>query len=185
MGETETKRINILQTSMILGTWLGLFLTGRNLVLLLSLKTGASLLFILYLFLTLALPAFMWFLFYNFWNKELDALPVTYTIALMYYILMVLFGTLLSQFIAYLYLRFFDNNAFQGYLLDILQNARLEINSTGLLSSELTDMYMEKFDQVIPIIESYSPRSIVFEFISNNLFFGNCTSVILAFIRKK
>lgn len=186
MGETETKRVNILQTSMILGTWLGLFLTGRNLVFLFTLKTNVPLLFVLYLLLTLAIPVFMWSLFRDFWKKELDGLPVTYTIALMYYVLMVLFGTLLSQFVAYLYLNFFDNNAFQGYLLNLLQNARLEIeSSTGFLSSELTDQYLDKYDQLIALVKSYSPRKIVFEFISNNLFFGNCTGVILAFVRKK
>ena len=107
-NEPKIIRINILQTSMTLGTYLGAYIILAYLVTLLTVKYPALSLLAVPLF--IGIPVVAFFLIRRF--RDSTQVPFfPFPISWMLSILTFLFATVLSCMVAYLYLRFLDNGA--------------------------------------------------------------------------
>ena len=113
-NEPKIIRINILQTSMTLGTYLGAYIILAYLVTLLTVKFPALSLLAVPLF--IGIPVVAFFLIRRF-RDSTQAPFFPFPISWMISILTFLFATVLSCMVAYLYLRFIDNGALASGLM--------------------------------------------------------------------
>ena len=108
-NERKIIQINILQTSMTLGTYLGVYMILVYAFMALSVRYTA--LTLISMPLMLGIPVIAFFLIKRF--RDANCMPFfPFPISWMLTILMFLFATMLSCMAAYLYLRFIDKGAF-------------------------------------------------------------------------
>lgn len=191
MEEPEGKtvvRINILQTSMTLGTYLGAYKVLVYLTLALTIvhSTALSLLSIP---LMLGVPVMAFFLIYRFRNSTKSPFfpfPVSWMLS----ILMFLFATVLSCVIAYLYLQYIDNGALASGIMKVTEET---VSTLSSMSGTLTDpsqaeMYrnnIELFRQAADQFCSLSALGVAKQLIQTSLMWGIIFALIIGLITAK
>ena len=190
MEEQEGKKIikiNLLQTSMMLGTYLGAYIILAYLITALTVKYSA--LSLLALPLMIGIPVVAYFLIRRFRdNSQAPFFP--FPLSWMLSILTFLFATVLSCMAAYLYLRFIDHGALAAGL-----TARMDLmmQSTQAVTAAMTDpaqveqynKTMEMMQQTIAWFCSLSASAMTKQIIEASLMWGNILSLIIGLITAK
>ena len=190
MEEEEGKtviRINLLQTAMTLGTYLGLYMILVYVFTALSIKYMA--LSLVSLPLMLGVPVVAFFLIKRFRDencKPFFPFPVSWMLT----ILMFLFATALSCMAAYLYLRFIDNGAFSAIMMERL-NAYVQ--ASDLMAQNMTDaaqieqynQTMEQFKQYFTWLCSQPADQLTKQLLQSALVWSNLLSLIIGIIASK
>ena len=180
-------RINILQASMTLGTYLGAYIILVYLAMVLTVKYAAiSLLALPLLF---GIPVVAWFLIRRF-RDSTKAPFFPFTVSWMLSILTFLFATVLSCMVAYLYLRYIDNGALAAGL-----TARMDLmmQSSQAATAAMTDpaqveqynKMMEMMQQTITWYCSLPATAMTKQLIQASLMWGNIISLIIGLITSK
>lgn len=185
--ELKIIQINILQTSMTLGTYLGAYITLVYALMALSIKYAAISLITIPL--TLGIPVIAFFLIKRFRDtncKPFFPFPVSWMIS----ILTFLFATMLSCMAAYLYLRFLDNGAFAAGIMARMNELLLAQESLTSTMSDPAQIQeynatMDLFKQTITWFCSLSPSAVTKYIIQSSLMWGNILSLIIAIITAK
>lgn len=190
MEEQEGKKIikiNLLQTSMTLGTYLGAYIILAYFVTAMTVKYSA--LSLLALPLIIGIPVVAYFLIRRF-RDSTQAPFFPFPLSWMLSILTFLFATVLSCMIAYLYLRFIDHGALAAGL-----TARMELmmQSTQAVTAAMTDpaqveqynKTMEMMQQTIAWFCSLSASAMTKQIIQASLMWGNILSLIIGLITAK
>jgi len=180
-------RINVVQVSMTLGTWLGLYLILVYALTALSFRFVAMRL--LSLPLMLGIPVIAFFLIKNFRDtncKPFFPFPVSWMLT----ILMFLFATMLSCMSAYLYLRFVDNGALAASMTAWMNSMLLTQESvTSIMTDpaqvEQYNSMMDLLNQSVTWLCSLSPSAMTKQLIQLSLMWGNILSLIIAIITAK
>ena len=180
-------RINILQASMTLGTYLGAYIILVYLAMLLTVKYAVFTLITLPLF--LGIPVVAWFLIRRFRDQTKTPIfpfPVSWIIS----ILTFLFATVLSCMVAYLYLRFIDHGAFASALMarmEIMMQTGREVAATMTdpTQAEQYNKTMEFMQQSITWLCSLSASAFTKQLIQTSLMWGNIISLIIGLITTK
>ena len=186
-NEPRIIRINILQTSMTLGTYLGAYIILTYLATLLTVKYPAMTLLSLPMFIGIPIVAF--FLIRRFrdsTNAPFFPFPVSWMIS----ILTFLFATVLSCMVAYMYLRFLDHGALAAGL-----TARMDliIQSSDAVTATLTDpTQIEQYNNTINIMQqtiawfcSLPASAMTKQLIQSSLMWGNIISLIIGLLTAK
>ena len=185
--EQKIIRINILQTSMTLGTYLGAYIILAYLASVLTVKYAAiSLLAVPLLF---GIPVVAYFLIRRF-RDSTKAPFFPFPVSWMLSILTFLFATVLSCMVAYLYLRYIDNGALAAGL-----TARMDmmIQSSQAMTAAMTDpaqidqynKTMELMQQTIAWFCSLPASAMTKQLIQSSLMWGNIISLIIGLITAK
>lgn len=180
-------RINMIQVSMTLGTWLGLYLILVYALTALSFRFVAIRL--LSLPLMLGIPVIAFFLIKNFRDnncKPFFPFPISWMLT----ILMFLFATMLSCMSAYLYLRFVDNGALSASMTAWMNSMLMTQES---VTSMMTDpAQVEQYNSMMDLLKqsvtwlcSLSPSAMTKQLIQFSLMWGNILSLIIAIITAK
>ena len=180
-------RINILQTSMTLGTYLGAYIILAYLASVLTVKYAAiSLLAVPLLF---GIPVVAYFLIRRF-RDSTKAPFFPFPVSWMLSILTFLFATVLSCMVAYLYLRYIDNGALAAGL-----TARMDmmLQSSQAMTATMTDpaqieqynKTMELMQQTITWFCSLPASAMTKQLIQSSLMWGNIISLIIGLITAK
>lgn len=185
--EQKIIRINILQTSMTLGTYLGAYIILAYLASVLTVKYAAiSLLAVPLLF---GIPVVAYFLIRRF-RDSTKAPFFPFPVSWMLSILTFLFATVLSCMVAYLYLRYIDNGALAAGL-----TARMDmmLQSSQAMTATMTDpaqieqynKTMELMQQTITWFCSLPASAMTKQLIQSSLMWGNIISLIIGLITAK
>ena len=180
-------RINILQTSMTLGTYLGAYIILAYLAMVLTVKYAA--ISLLAVPLMIGIPVVAYFLIRRF-RDSIKAPFFPFPISWMLSILTFLFATVLSCMAAYLYLRYIDKGALAAGLM-----ARMElmVQSTQAVTATMTDpaqveqynKTMELMQQTITWFCSLPASAMTKQLIQSSLMWGNIISLIIGLITAK
>ena len=186
-NEPKIIRINILQTAMTLGTYLGAYIILAYLATLLTVKYPAASLLAVPLF--IGIPVVAFFLVRHFRDSTkvpYFPFPVSWIIS----ILTFLFATVLSCMAAYLYLRFLDNGALAAGLtarMDMMMQSSQE--ATALMTDPAQiDQYnrtMELMQQTIAWFCSLPASGKTKQLIETSLMWGNIISLIIGLLTAK
>ena len=186
-GEQKIIRINILQTSMTLGTYLGAYIILAYLAMVLTVKYAAVSLIAVPLM--IGIPVVAYFLIRRF-RDSTKALFFPFPVSWMLSILTFLFATVLSCMVAYLYLRYIDNGALAAGLM-----ARMEVmmQSMETVTAAMTDpaqveqynKTMELMQQTITWFCSLPASAVTKQLIQSSLMWGNIISLIIGIITAK
>ena len=190
MEEQEGKKvikINLLQTSMTLGSYLGAYIILAYFFTVLTIKYPA--LSLLAFPLILGIPVVAFFLIKRF--RDSSQVPFfPFPLSWMISILTFLFATVLSCMVTYLYLRYLDHGALADGLM-----ARMELmmQSTQAMTSAMTDpaqveqynKTMELMQQTITWFCSLSASAKTKQLIQASLMWGNILSLIIGLITAK
>lgn len=186
-NEPKIIRINILQTSMTLGTYLGAYIILAYLVLLLTIKYPALTLLALPMFLGIPVVAFI--LIRRF--RDATQVPIfPFPVSWMLSILTFLFATVLSCMVAYFYLRFLDNGALAAGLtarMDLLMQSSQEMTAamTDSAQAEQYNKSMELMQQTIAWFCSLPASAMTKQLIQSSLMWGNIISLIIGLLTAK
>ena len=180
-------RINILQTSMTLGTYLGAYIILAYLVSVLTVKYTALSLLAIPLFIGIPFVAF--FLIRRFRDSTqapFFPFPVSWILS----ILTFLFATVLSCMVAYLYLRFIDNGALAAGLTarmnEIMQSSQtMTATMTDPAQVEQYNKTMELMQQTIAWFCSLPASAMTKQLIQSSLMWGNIISLIIGLLTAK
>ena len=149
-GDKKIIRINLMQASMTLGTYLGIYVIVLYAVFALSLRFSA--LSVLSLPLMIGVPFVAYFLLKRFRDRnspEAFPFPVSWMIA----ILMFLFSTILSCMAAYMYLRFIDHGQIAAGLKSMMDAISLSASQTTAGMTDATQI--EAFNTQMETIGKY------------------------------
>ena len=186
-NERKIIQINILQTSMTLGTYLGVYMILVYAFMALSVRYTA--LTLISMPLMLGIPVIAFFLIKRF--RDANCMPFfPFPISWMLTILMFLFATMLSCMAAYLYLRFIDKGAFSAAFMELMNSFILaqESVTSGMTDPAQIEQYnstLEMFRQTITWICSLSPSGMTKQLLQSSLMWGNILSLIIAIITAK
>ena len=180
-------RINILQTSMTLGTYLGAYIILAYLVSVLTVKYTALSLLAIPLFIGIPFVAF--FLIRRF-RDSTQAPFFPFPVSWMLSILTFLFATVLSCMVAYLYLRFIDNGALAAGLTarmnEIMQSSQtMTATMTDPAQVEQYNKTMELMQQTIAWFCSLPASAMTKQLIQSSLMWGNIISLIIGLLTAK
>ena len=180
-------RINILQTSMTLGTYLGAYIILAYLAMVLTVKYAAVSL--LAVPLLIGIPVVAYFLIRRF-RDSTKAPFFPFPVSWMLSILTFLFATVLSCMVAYLYLRYIDNGALAAGL-----TARMDmmLQSSQAMTATMTDpaqieqynKTMELMQQTIAWFCSLPASAMTKQLIQSSLMWGNIISLIIGLLTAK
>ena len=180
-------RINILQTSMTLGTYLGAYIILAYLAMVLTVKYAAVSL--LAVPLLIGIPVVAYFLIRRF-RDSTKAPFFPFPVSWMLSILTFLFATVLSCMVAYLYLRFIDHGALAAGL-----TARMDmmLQSSEAMTAAMTDpaqieqynKTMELMQQTIAWFCSLPASAMTKQLIQSSLMWGNIISLIIGLLTAK
>ena len=186
-SEPKIIRINILQTSMTLGTYLGAYIILAYLALALTVKY--SLLSLVSLPLMIGIPVVAFFLIRRF--RDSTQVPYfPFPVSWMLSILTFLFATVLSCMAAYLYLRFLDHGALAAGLTAMMDSLK---QSSDAVTSAMTDpaqveqynKTMELMQQTIAWYSSLPASAMTKQLIQSSLMWGNIISLIIGLLTAK
>ena len=180
-------RINILQTSMTLGTYLGAYIILAYLTSVLTVKYTALSLLAIPLFIGIPFVAF--FLIRRF-RDSTQAPFFPFPVSWMLSILTFLFATVLSCMVAYLYLRFIDNGALAAGLTarmnEIMQSSQtMTATMTDPAQVEQYNKTMELMQQTIAWFCSLPASAMTKQLIQSSLMWGNIISLIIGLLTAK
>ena len=186
-NEPRIIRINILQTSMTLGTYLGAYIILAYLVSVLTVKYTALSLLAIPLFIGIPFVAF--FLIRRF-RDSTQAPFFPFPVSWMLSILTFLFATVLSCMVAYLYLRFIDNGALAAGLTarmnEIMQSSQtMTATMTDPAQVEQYNKTMELMQQTIAWFCSLPASAMTKQLIQSSLMWGNIISLIIGLLTAK
>ena len=180
-------RINILQTSMTLGTYLGAYIILAYLATLLTVKHPTLSLVSVPLFIGIPFVAF--FLIRRF--RDSTQVPFfPFPVSWMLSILTFLFATVLSCMVAYLYLRFLDHGALAAGLTALMDSIK---ESSDIATATMTDpaqveqynKTMELMQQTIAWYSSLPASAMTKQLIQSSLMWGNIISLIIGLLTAK
>ncbi len=180
-------RINLLQVSMTLGTYLGIYITLVYLVTAMTVKYANLTLIAIPMILGIPVVAYMLIRHFRDENcKPFFPFPVSWIIT----ILTFLFATALSCMVAYLYLRFIDHGAFAAGLMEhleiMIQTFQAEAQTfTDPAQLEQYDKAMELMRQSVTWFCSLPASGVTKQLIQSSLMWGNILSLIIALITAK
>lgn len=186
-NEPKIIRINILQTSMTLGTYLGAYMILAYLAIMLTIRhTMLSLLSIPLLF---GIPVVAFFLIRRF-RDSTQAPFFPFPVSWMLSILTFLFATVLSCMVAYLYLRFLDHGALAAGLTALMDSMK---QSSDAVTAAMTDpaqveqynKTMELMQQTIAWYSSLPASAMTKQLIQSSLMWGNIISLIIGLLTAK
>ena len=186
-NEPKIIRINILQTSMTLGTYLGAYIILAYLVTLLTIKYPAMTLLALPLFLGIPVVAFILVRrFRDSTQVPYFPFPISWIIS----ILTFLFATVLSCMAAYLYLRFLDHGALAAGLterMNLLMQSSQEMTAamTDPAQAEQYNRTMELMQQTIAWFCSLPASGMTKQLIQSSLMWGNIISLAVGLLTAK
>jgi len=185
--ENRVIKINILQTSMTLGTYLGAYIILAYLAMAFTVRYAALSLLAIPLF--LGIPVVAWYLIRRF-RDQTQAPFFPFPISWMLSILTFLFATALSCMTAFLYLRFIDHGAFASALMarmDLIMQTAQEVTAamTDPVQIEQYDKSMELMQQSITWLCSLSASALTKQLIQSSLMWGNIISLIIGLITAK
>ena len=180
-------KINVFQTAMTLGTYLGLYIILVYALMGLTLKYSA--LSLVALPLLLGIPVVAFFLIKRFRDtncKPFFPFPVSWMIT----ILTFLFATALSCMTVYLYLRFIDNGALAAGMMEqmdsiIVASDAAKQTMTNQAQIDQFQSNIDMFKNVITWFCSLSPSAMTKQFIQSSLVWGNILSLIIGIIATK
>lgn len=186
-NENRVIKINLLQVSMTLGTYLGLYIILVYAITVLSVKFNA--LSLLAMPLMLGIPVIAYLLIRHFREKNCKPFfpfPVSWMIS----ILTFLFATMLSCMAAYLYLRFIDNGAFAAGMMERMDMIMLSSDSaaqvfTDPAQAEQYNSTMELLKQTVAWFCSLPASGMTKQLVQTSLMWGNILSLIIAIITAK
>ena len=186
-NEPKIIRINILQTAMTLGTYLGAYIILAYLATLLTVKYPAASLLAVPLFIGIPVVAFLLVRRFRDSTKvPYFPFPVSWIIS----ILTFLFATVLSCMAAYLYLRFLDHGALAAGLtarMDMMMQSSQE--ATALMTDpaqiEHYNRTMELMQQTIAWFCSLPASGKTKQLIETSLMWGNIISLIIGLLTAK
>ena len=186
-NEPKIIRINILQTSMTLGTYLGAYIILAYLTSVLTVKYTALSLLAIPLFIGIPFVAF--FLIRRF-RDSTQAPFFPFPVSWMLSILTFLFATVLSCMVAYLYLRFIDNGALAAGLTarmnEIMQSSQtMTATMTDPAQVEQYNKTMELMQQTIAWFCSLPASAMTKQLIQSSLMWGNIISLIIGLLTAK
>ena len=180
-------RINILQTSMTLGTYLGAYIILAYLAMVLTVKYAA--ISLLAVPLMIGIPVVAYFLIRRF-RDSIKAPFFPFPVSWILSILTFLFATVLSCMVAYLYLRFIDHGALAAGL-----TARMDmmLQSSEAMTAAMTDpaqieqynKTMELMQQTIAWFCSLPASAMTKQLIQSSLMWGNIISLIIGLLTAK
>ena len=180
-------RINILQSSMTLGTYLGAYIILTYLATLLTVKHAALSLLSIPMF--IGIPVVAFFLIRRF-RDSTKAPFFPFPVSWMLTILTFLFATVLSCMAAYMYLRFLDNGALAAGLtarMDMIMKSSQE--ATALMTDpaqvEQYNKTMELMQQTIAWFCSLPASAMTKQLIQSSLMWGNIISLIIGLLTAK
>lgn len=186
-NEPKIIRINILQTSMTLGTYLGAYIILAYLAVLFTVKYAA--LTLVSFPLLLGIPVVAFFLIRHF--REQTQTPFfPFPVSWMISILTFLFATALSCMAAYMYLRFLDNGALAAGLtarMDLIMQSSHEVTAamTDPAQVEQYNKTMELMQQTIAWYCSLPASAMTKQLIMSSLTWGNIISLIIGLLTAK
>ena len=180
-------RINILQTSMTLGTYLGGYIILAYLAMVLTVKYAA--LSLLAIPLMIGIPVVAFFLIRRF-RDSTQAPFFPFPVSWMLSILTFLFATVLSCMVAYLYLRFIDNGALAAGLTarmnEMMQSSQaMTATMTDPAQVEQYNKTMELMQQTIAWFCSLPASAMTKQLIQSSLMWGNIISLIIGLLTAK
>ena len=180
-------KINLMQVSMTLGTYLGLYIILAYAITVLSVKINA--LSLIAMPLILGIPVIAYILIRRF--REANCKPFfPFPVSWMISILTFLFATMLSCMAAYLYLRFIDNGAFAAGLMERMDMIMLASESaaqelTDAAQAEQYNSTMELLKQTVTWFCSLPASGMTKQLVQASLMWGNILSLIIAIITTK
>ena len=180
-------RINILQTSMTLGTYLGAYIILAYFAMALTVKyTMVSLLALPLLF---GIPFVAFFLIRRF-RDSTKAPFFPFPVSWMLTILTFLFATVLSCMAAYMYLRFIDHGALASGLMARMEDmmAQSDAFTSALSDPAQIEQYkstMELMRQTVTWFCSLPASGITKQLIQSSLMWGNILSLIIGLVTAK
>ena len=180
-------KINVFQTAMTLGTYLGLYIILVYALMGLTLKYSA--LSLVALPLLLGIPVVAFFILKRFRDancKPFFPFPVSWIIT----ILTFLFATVLSCMTVYLYLRFLDNGALAAGMMEqmdaiIIASDAAKQSLTDQAQIDQLQSNIDMFKSVITWFCSLSPSAMTKQIIQSSLVWGNILSLVIGIIATK
>ena len=180
-------RINILQTSMTLGTYLGAYIILAYLAMVLTVKYAA--ISLLAVPLMIGIPVVAYFLIRRF-RDSIKAPFFPFPVSWILSILTFLFATVLSCIVAYLYLRFIDHGALAAGL-----TARMDmmLQSSEAMTAAMTDpVQIEQYNKTMELMQqtiawfcSLPASAMTKQLIQSSLMWGNIISLIIGLLTAK
>lgn len=186
-NEPKIIRINILQTSMTLGTYLGAYIILAYIATLLTVKF--TVLSLVSLPLLLGIPVVAFFLIRRF-RDSTQAPFFPFPVSWMLSILTFLFATALSCMAAYMYLRFLDNGALAAGLtarMDVIMQSSQEVTAamTDPAQVEQYNKTVELMQQTIAWYSSLPASAMTRQLIMSSLMWGNIISLAIGLLTAK
>jgi len=180
-------RINLLQSSMTLGTYLGVYMILAYAVTAMTVKYTA--LSLLSFPLVLGIPVVAFFLVRRF-RDSTQAPFFPFPVSWMLTLLTFMFATALSCMAAYLYLRFIDNGALASGLMArmnemLAQSDAVTAVMTDPAQVEQYNKAMEMMQQAITWFCSLPASGVTKQLIQSSLMWGNILSLVIALITAK
>ena len=177
----------MLQVSMTLGTYLGIYIILVYAITALTVKFSA--LSLIALPLMLGIPVVAFFLVKRFRDQSnipYFPFPVSWMITLLTF----LFATVLSCMAVYLYLRFIDHGAFSAGLMawmEVMMQSSEDVigNMTDPAQVEQYNKMMELLRQSVTWFCSLPASGVAKQLIQTSLLWGNILSLIIALITAK
>ena len=190
MEEKENRqiiKINLMQVSMKLGTYLGLYIALAYAITVLTVKYPAISLIAFPVI--LGIPVMAYILIRRFRdsnNFPFFPFPVSWMVS----ILTFLFATVLSCMIAFLYLKFVDNGGFASSLMErmefmIASSQNVTSNMTNPGQIEEYNSSLELLRQATEWFCSLSASGMTKQLIQTSLLWGNILSLIIGAITSK
>ena len=180
-------KINLMQVSMTLGTYFGLYIILAYAITVLSVKINA--LSLIAMPLILGIPVIAYILIRRF--REANCKPFfPFPVSWMISILTFLFATMLSCMAAYLYLRFIDNGAFAAGLMERMDMIMLASESaaqelTDASQAEQYNSTMELLKQTVTWFCSLPASGMTKQLLQASLMWGNIISLIIGLLTAK
>ena len=180
-------RINLLQVSMTLGTYLGIYIVLAYAFI--ALTVNHTMLSLVAFPLLLGIPVVAYMLVKRFRDQSqapFFPFPISWIITILTFV----FATALSCMAVYLYLRFVDKGAIASNIMSVLD---AYTKSTQTSISAMTDPVqveqytkaLEMMRQNITMVCSLTPSGFTKQLISSSLMWGNIISIIIALITAK
>ena len=180
-------RINLLQVSMTLGTYLGIYIVLAYAFI--ALTVNHTMLSLVAFPLLLGIPVVAYMLVKRFRDQSqapFFPFPISWIITILTFV----FATALSCMAVYLYLRFVDKGAIASNIMSVLdaytKSSQTSISAmTDPVQVEQYTKALEMMRQNITMVCSLTPSGFTKQLISSSLMWGNIISIIIALITAK
>lgn len=176
----EKEHIDLLQSAMMLGLWLGLYQIVKLALVPLALKFQI-LAFPLMLMAVGVLPFALKLVRRFRENNNLPTFP--FISAWLLSLMTFLFATMLSAIAVYVYLKYMDDGFIASALMEAIEESREAYLS--ILSGEDAAKMGETFDQIAEILPYMTPSVAVKELVASELSWGNIFSLLIALITSR